>query len=45
MAKRANVAAGKSAEMNLARKLTEIEDSYANGKRRRKTVAKRKPKT
>jgi methylmalonyl-CoA mutase len=31
-------AAGKSAEMKLARKLTAIEDSYANGKRPKKTA-------
>jgi len=38
-------AATKSAEMKLARKLTEIEDSYANGKRpKRKKIENRKSK-
>jgi methylmalonyl-CoA mutase cobalamin-binding domain/chain len=31
-------------DMKLARKLTEIEDSYANGKRARKSIANRKSK-
>ncbi|MEY2575198.1 MAG: hypothetical protein QOF80_685 [Verrucomicrobiota bacterium] len=35
-------AAGGSAEMKLARKLTEIEDSYANGKRPKKKIENRK---
>ncbi|MDQ6913308.1 MAG: cobalamin-dependent protein [Verrucomicrobiota bacterium] len=38
-------AAGKSAEMNLARKLTEIEDSYANGKRPKKTASSQAKKS
>jgi methylmalonyl-CoA mutase len=40
--KAAKRAAGGSAEMKLARKLTEIEDSYANGKRPKKKIENRK---
>jgi methylmalonyl-CoA mutase len=38
-------AAGRSAEMKLARKLTAIEDSYANGKRPKKTAASKAKKS
>ncbi len=37
--------AGKSAEMKLARKLTEIEDGYANGKRPKKSAATKTKKS
>ncbi|MDQ2867107.1 MAG: cobalamin-dependent protein [Verrucomicrobiota bacterium] len=41
--KKTKRAAGKSADMRLARKLTAIEDSYANGKRAKKSkIANRK---
>ncbi|MGZ5023358.1 MAG: cobalamin-dependent protein [Chthoniobacterales bacterium] len=38
-------AVGKTAEMKLARKLTKIEDSYANGKRPKKTASSRAKKS
>jgi len=41
-AKRPKRPATKDAEMKLARRLTEIEDSYANGKRAKKKIANRK---
>jgi methylmalonyl-CoA mutase len=40
--KRPKRRATKDAEMNLARKLTEIEDSYANGKRPKRKIENRK---
>ncbi|MGZ4982594.1 MAG: cobalamin-dependent protein [Chthoniobacterales bacterium] len=40
-----NRAAGKTAEMKLARKLTKIEDSYANGKRPKKAAGGRGKKS
>src|SRR3954471_25029802 len=42
--KRPKRRASKDAEMKLARKLTEIEDSYANGKRAKKKIENRKSK-
>src|SRR5437868_9469014 len=43
-AKRPKRRATSDLEMKLARKLTEIEDSYANGKRAKKTIEDRKSK-
>ena len=43
-AKRPKRHATSNAEMKLARKLTEIEDGYANGKRSKRKIENRKPK-